>query len=322
MNENDKKLRTTILRRYDLLEALYPNEEYYISKLADKTGINLGNVSKYVADLKEMGLVSIREVSKRPAGRKHKYIKLTRGCRDVISSLLEITKPAEFKLSDPNSEEVNFLLEHINKPPSDEVREQAIRDLKELCLRSRIWKAEFPPEKFPPKRAPKKKTAPKKDDKKDGFWSFINKTLNGKSDDPEKAMGLLGGIARNASAEGEKEVIKRIRNLFASRVKGIAGDPKSYQNLRIKAIWVLDSMRPSNKEKWDIYTDLLEKSMKGEGDKTYHKFSPILVDKFEALQKWNNKRCRDLFYKLLSASDPRVRKRASSFYASLRSPKA
>lgn len=304
------------------MEALYPNEEYYISKLADKTGINLGNVSKYAADLKEKGLVSIREVSERPAGRKRKYIKLTRGCRNVISSLIEITKPVEFKLSDPNIGEVDFLLKHINKPPSDEVRDHAIRDLKELCLRSRIWKAEPPPEKFPPKRAPKKKTAPKKDDKKDGFWSFINQTLNGKTDDPEKAMGLLEGIARNASVEGEKEVIKKIHNLFASRVKGIAGDPKSYQNLRIKAIWVLDSMSPSNKEKWDIYTDLLEKSMKEEEDKTYYKFSPILFDKFEGLRKWDNKRCRDLFYKLLSTPDPRVRKRASSFYASLSSPKA
>ncbi len=304
MNENGEKLATIVHRRYDLLEALYPNEEYYLGKLADKTGENWGNVSKYVADLEEKGLVSIREESVRLAGRKRKYVRLTGKCRDILDSLLKATKPVEFKLSDADTEEVGFLLQRIKEPPSDEVREQAIRDLKELCLRSRIWKIEFPSDSAL---------------KKNGFWSFINQILGGESDEPEKALRFLITIAGNASVAGEKRVIKEIYNLFASRIKDLAESPNSYRNLRFNAVWALESMSPSNNEKWNVFTHLLEKSMKEEDDKTYNEFIQILFGKFENLRKWDEKRYRNWFYELMSDNDPKVRKRASSFYATLRS---
>lgn len=307
MGEDNRNVLLLIARRLDLLTALYPNQEYYLGQLAEKTGENLGNISKYVANLEKMNLVSIREARERKRGRENKYVKLTGGCRgilDACDTFYRLQKPEEFKLSDADTEEVDFLLQRIKKPPSDDAREQAIWDLKELCRRSSIWKIEFPSDSAL---------------KKNRFWSFINQLLRGGSDEPEKALSFLITIAGNASAAGEEEVVKGIYNLFAPRIKGLAESPTSSRDLRFNAVWVLDSMSLPNNEKWDVFTHLLEKSMRKEDDKTYYGLIQMLFGKFKDLRKWDEKKYRDWFYELMSDNDPKVRKRASSFYATLRS---
>ncbi|MBW2650709.1 MAG: hypothetical protein JRC66_06830 [Deltaproteobacteria bacterium] len=105
---SSKELAGILYRRYEILEALYPDREYTMTELSNKTGIDLGNLSKQINGSKNVvgllelelpsgeALIDVRE-EERERGRPLKYVKLTEAGRKIISPIIEASRPKKEK---------------------------------------------------------------------------------------------------------------------------------------------------------------------------------------------------------------------------------
>jgi len=131
----EKGLATLIAKRYEILRALYPefigvDISYTLTELRDclDERVDLGNLSKYVSDLKEKKLI-IKQV---------KHIKLASKTQKIIQSLIEATKPEEEKPWQPQPEEIKLCLEALVAKETEEVRDGFLWDLGSI-LDSGYW---------------------------------------------------------------------------------------------------------------------------------------------------------------------------------------
>jgi len=135
-----KDIARMVDNRFEILEALYPDKEYTMTELSEKTGIDLGNLSKQINGAKKIvgllaielpsgeTLIDVRE-EERERGRPLKYIKLTEAGRKIISPMIEA--PSRKETAD--LEEINFYLDVMKEPSNDENLKLASEEFMRLC---------------------------------------------------------------------------------------------------------------------------------------------------------------------------------------------
>ena len=125
-------LLQTIERRYEILYSLYPDEEFFLSQLAEKIRFDEGNLSRYIRVLDDAGLVQTRDM---PVikGMPRKYISLTEISKRILALAIEAyVKPSEEKEpADPD--EIEFYLKMIGPYKNKDVRQIASEELVILC---------------------------------------------------------------------------------------------------------------------------------------------------------------------------------------------
>lgn len=88
------KLAVLIGRRFLILEALYPNDTFSLTKLAEKIMKDMGNTSKYVDELEKSGLIQT-EQDKGKDGRPYRKIQLTDLGRKILSTLMDASNESK-----------------------------------------------------------------------------------------------------------------------------------------------------------------------------------------------------------------------------------
>lgn len=125
-------LLQTIERRYEILYSLYPDEEFFLSQLAEKIRFDEGNLSRYIRALDDAGLVQTMDVPV-VKGMPRKYISLTEISKRILALAIEAyVKPSEEKEpADPD--EIEFYLKMIGPDENEDIRHIASEELVILC---------------------------------------------------------------------------------------------------------------------------------------------------------------------------------------------
>lgn len=115
MTVTDKELVGIVKGRYRILKELYPDKEYNLTELFEKTGINKGNLSRYIPKLeKDWKLVKTRE-KESERGRPFKYTRLTESAKRIVASILDAAQPKlEAELEEWQINELIDILEDSN----------------------------------------------------------------------------------------------------------------------------------------------------------------------------------------------------------------
>lgn len=332
--EREREIARLVDRRFKILNKLYPDSEFNITKLADETELDHGNISRYIDELEREKLVTTRE-EKRDKGKPYRHCRLTDKCRRIFDAVVNAAQPEPKELEKPDFEWVEFLIGMIcpparsstvstesgtpESPPSEEALKEALNDFHRLCQTTRIWEFKAPKQdeknKVPKKQGGRGK-APKKQGERDDIWSFFERVLESGACLPE-IMSDLRVIVINALGEKRKNVIDRIRETFANKIEGIATTLDADMEARHHAVWTLDTLL-SPSEKWKTFTKILGKVMKEKKDDTYGAFIQCLISPFRELYRERRIELQRWFYEMMSDKDPMVRSRAHSFYSTLR----
>ncbi len=202
-----KDISSLVYHNRDILNALFPDKEYYIGEIAKKIDKDRSNVGKYVSNLHEADLVSIREKQERKQGKKYKYVKLTEEARNIWKTFREAVREKKKKVDKPPSDKkINFFTEQIDNPASEEVYEEATRDILKLCRETRIWEYEHPSEKSM---------------ESGKIWSFLENIIDSE-DKREDGLSALLIVIENALEEDREDVINGLKALFEDKVKEFA----------------------------------------------------------------------------------------------------
>lgn len=132
MKVTDEEIVRIVGRRYRILKELYPDEEYNLTDLAETTGMDKGNLSKYIHKLeKDWKLVKTRE-GESERGRPFKYIRLTESAKRIVASMIDATQPKpEAKLEEWQINELLDILEDSNL--SEDLRLSYADTFHKLC---------------------------------------------------------------------------------------------------------------------------------------------------------------------------------------------
>lgn len=142
-----KDLAKLVSRRFDILHSLYPDKELYISQLAQNLSQNLGNISRYVEELRQRGLIKVQERKKpKGGGKPRRFCALTISSRKILSPILETTKP---KLEEKELQEsqVNMLIDVLEDHNltqdfrgfiAEKLSELAVRNATPLITQERV----------------------------------------------------------------------------------------------------------------------------------------------------------------------------------------
>jgi len=112
---NEKELAVLVGRRYEILRALYPNQEYTLSELNLETQLDQGNLSRYIVELEDCNILETRE-QKRERGRPLKYIKLNDHTRRIISSIIIAARPKKVR---PQEWQIEGIVTTLTDPDID-----------------------------------------------------------------------------------------------------------------------------------------------------------------------------------------------------------
>jgi predicted transcriptional regulator len=331
--EREQEIARLVDKRFEILNELYPDSEFNISKLAVKTSLDHGNISRYIDELKREKLVTTRE-EKRGRGKPYRYCRLTDKCKRILDAVVDTARPEPKELEKPDFEWVEFLIGMIcpparcstapmksgtleggtpERPPSEDALKEALNDFHQVCQTTRIWEYEAP------KKQGERDKTPKKQGERDNIWSFFKRALKSGARLP-KTMSDLRIIVNNASREKRKNIINHIRKTFATEIEGIATTPDADMEARHEAVRILDTILGANK-KWGTFTRILDEVMKGEKDEniyTYERFIQCLFSPFRELYRKHRIDLQRWFYNKMSDENPTVRSRARLFYSAIR----
>ena len=115
--QNDEELVKILLRRYKILKELYLGKEYTLTELNDRLKIDLGNLSRYITELEKNGLIETEEVLRE--GRPFRYIRPSSKTAQIISSIIDATKPVPETRYEPQA--IDLCLDVIEDEGLDEV---------------------------------------------------------------------------------------------------------------------------------------------------------------------------------------------------------
>jgi len=117
--------------RYRILRELYPNRSSTFTELSDSPHmkeVDIGNLSKYINELSENGVILKQE-------RKNT---LPSKIQDLIHSIIEAAKPEEEEPWQPQPDEVKLCLDALKASDTREMREAFLSDLRSM-LNSGYW---------------------------------------------------------------------------------------------------------------------------------------------------------------------------------------
>jgi len=130
--EEEEKLVKLIAQKwsYRILRDLYPNRSSTLTEL--RFGLHmkpdLGNLSRYVDELEENGVIL----------RPEKEIKLPGKIKDLVHSIIVAAKPEEEEPWQPQPDEVKLCLDALKASDTREMREAFLSDLRSM-LNSGYW---------------------------------------------------------------------------------------------------------------------------------------------------------------------------------------
>lgn len=111
----DEELVRIVDRRYRILKGLYPDREYTLTDLAETTGMDKGNLSKYIRKLEEDWKLVKTWEKESERGRPFKCIRLTQIAKRIVASMIDAAKPKpEAKLEEWQVNELLDILEDSN----------------------------------------------------------------------------------------------------------------------------------------------------------------------------------------------------------------
>lgn len=135
MNENlwvpETSLAIIVGNRYTLFRELYPDREVSLGDLADKTDIDIGNLSRYITEWESRGLIITRE-AKSGRGKPLRLIRLTNAGINIIRSYIELAGTKPRQLENANPEDLDFYMKMIDDPNSD-IQQMAATEITSLC---------------------------------------------------------------------------------------------------------------------------------------------------------------------------------------------
>jgi predicted transcriptional regulator with HTH domain len=301
---NGKKLARIIDLRYEILETLYPDKEFTLTELHEKTRIDTGNLSKMVKGAKNIrglldlklpndeALIEAREME-RERGRPFKYIRLTESGKRIVSSFVEALKPlpspGQVRLSDPDQKYWENLRTKLSSR-HEWVTKAALQDLTILCRNTRLWKLG------------------------DNFWHYLIEQFNTtENSNLGQIVDCINIIFRSASATEEKEAKEKISGLFSERLAELIGTDQHIYEWSI-AFGCLRIMLPTA-EMLKLIQEKYEKALKSE--EKFGKISTLLIDELKKLYKTSANEIREWLYKQMENSDPKAAERAYSLYQAL-----
>jgi len=128
----DEELVRIVYRRYRILKDLHPDREYSLTDLVETTGMDKGNLSKYIHKLeKDWKLVKTRE-EESERGRPFKYIRLTESAKRIVASVIDAAQPKpKTKLEEWQVNELLDILEDSNL--SEDLRLSYADTFHKLC---------------------------------------------------------------------------------------------------------------------------------------------------------------------------------------------
>jgi predicted transcriptional regulator with HTH domain len=299
-----KKLAKLVDLRYEILEALYPDKDFTLTELHEKTGIDTGNLSKMVEGAKNIrgllnlklpndeALIEAREV-KRERGRPFKYIRLTESGKRVVSSFVEALRlppsSGQVRLSDPDQKYWEDLRTKLSSR-NEWVTMAALQDLIILCHNTRVWKLG------------------------DDFWHYLIEQFNTNGNSNlGKVADCINIIFRNASATEEKKVTEKTKGLFSERLAELIGADQ-HKNEWSVAFNCLRIMLP-NAELLKLIQEKYEKAFKSEENSG--KIYLLLMDELKKLYETNANEVREWLYRLMENSDPKAAESACYLYQAL-----
>jgi len=122
-----------ISKRYSILRTLFQYEEFTLSEIAERSETDIGNLSRYISDLEEKGLIKSRS-KKREKGKPYRLISLTDLSRRILSVIIneigDKKKPSQF----PDPEYLSECLELLEN--SDPEVQRVISDEIALLCRN------------------------------------------------------------------------------------------------------------------------------------------------------------------------------------------
>ena len=79
-----ERLRTILVTRFNILWALYPDNTYSQTQLAELSDTDPGNLSRYIKELDKDGIVTIKD-EQSGVGRPAKLISLTNDTKSILT---------------------------------------------------------------------------------------------------------------------------------------------------------------------------------------------------------------------------------------------
>jgi DNA-binding MarR family transcriptional regulator len=132
--KEEQDVGNTAMSRYHILRELYPDNEIPLGELADRTRIDDGNLSRYVAQLSGMGLLSVRsEKGERSRGKPRKMVRLTEASRGFVDSLVKLAGSVPASLEPADTGDIGFYLTTMDDSNSIEAQRMAAEEFRALC---------------------------------------------------------------------------------------------------------------------------------------------------------------------------------------------
>jgi len=127
--------------RYVVLMALFPDEEMTQSELAKETRVDKGNLSEYVKDLKEQGLIALEERKALQDGRKRSCYRLTADGKEILGTVERIVKRRGGSVLEPIDRDLVELCLRALDPElrNEKLRSRLASRFSELCAKTRVW---------------------------------------------------------------------------------------------------------------------------------------------------------------------------------------
>jgi len=126
---------------FDILSALYPNNEFHINQLADILNIDRRNMSKYLKELEKNGLVTKREEIRPEGGNPYKKHTLTDAGHRIIFTIMNIV--VEKEKQKPEEWQINKIIQILkDKTLTTELRVNAAHKFFSLCQEDALFMTE------------------------------------------------------------------------------------------------------------------------------------------------------------------------------------
>jgi DNA-binding MarR family transcriptional regulator len=233
-------------KRKSIIVVLTDSKELSESQIAELLSLDLGNLSGYIRELEEAGLVDTRK-GKEGKGNDRVMVSLSKRSFESISSLKEDEKPY-IELGEAPEELLSYFLKQLLET-DEETRRYASREMKDICRASRLTEKS---ELFTWLEG-----RLNKEDEKE----FANSRLYHEKD-REVLLDLL--TALEYATSNSPETIQRIKTDFINPIKAIASGYSKVDDPRVldKAIDLIVGLHDGEygyKLLLDVYKALLEK---------------------------------------------------------------
>jgi DNA-binding MarR family transcriptional regulator len=110
--KNARALAKLVGQRFHILQQLYPDKELCLTSLAEKTGLDPGNITRYVKKLETEELISIKENEKETGGKPYRNCSLTYSGREILEPFMKMERKNG---AAPSSDEIKLSIEMLQE---------------------------------------------------------------------------------------------------------------------------------------------------------------------------------------------------------------